>query len=157
MLFEDFVDILDLLSNPDKYKAKVKELIVYETAIKENIALGITAANVAEVQRKTDAMFKKAATAVEQAKTTADSIVAGATVVFNKRNTEVQEREVLAETAIAENKQMKADRQVAEQAFRVLEKQLNQKAKALQEQEDALRIAQAEVETRLAKLRTVMG
>lgn len=157
MLFEDFVDILELLSDPEKYKAKVKELTDRETSIKANIALGVTAANVVEIQRKADTQLKRATEALDQATKQADTLVAGATVAFNKRNADLQEREIVAETAIASNKQATADRLASEQAIRTLEKQLNTKALTLQAQAETLRLAQADVDERLTKLRTVMS
>ena len=157
MQFDDFLKVLDLLKDPAKYEAQVKELEARNQAIQDSIAqLGVVG-DVAKAKAKAEALANKAEALVASAQEQAAEIVANAQTAFDKRHAELKEREVVADQALADLRTIKSQTAARENELRAQEKQATALQEQLQKTRDELAAKQAEVDERLAKLRQVMG
>ena len=157
MQFDEFLSVIDLLKNPDKYAAQIAELNERQASIEESIkTLGVVG-DIAKARTKVQAQLDKAEATIQEAKEQAERIVADAGKVYEKKFAELKEREVSADQAIANYNAIKSqftsrdnELRQAEKATAILQAQLEQ-ARA------DLAAKQAEVDARLAKLREAMG
>jgi len=107
MQFDDFLKVVDLLKDPAQYEAKVAELQAREAAIQDAIKqLGVVG-DVSKAKAKADALVVKADAIVADATAQAQTIITGAQAAFDKRHTELQAREVVADQAMADYNTMK--------------------------------------------------
>lgn len=157
MQFDEFLKVLDLLQNPDKYAAQIAELTTRHEEIKTSIGHLNDRVNVAVTQATADKNLADAKEIVDKAKQEAQQILAKAQQAFDKRLADLQVRETAAEQAIQayqQSKQQWADRKAEHIAK---ENQLNAFQKQLDTVQQDLTKKQLEVDARLSKLRDVMG
>jgi DNA primase large subunit len=157
MQFDDFMQVLDLIKNPKDYEAKVKDLIAQQATIQSLIDELNVKGDVAKAQEQAATLVKQAQAKVEAANKQAAEIIAGAQAAFDKRNAELQVREVIADQKLADYNTMKANEAARNEALRQQEKQLSALQADLEDTKASLRVAQAEVDERLTKLRQAMG
>jgi multidrug resistance efflux pump len=157
MQFDDFMQVLDLIKNPKDYEAKVKDLIAQQKAIQDSIDELNIKGDIGKARDDANTLVKQAKAKVEAANKQAADIIAGAQASFDKRNAELQVREVIADQKFADYNTMKAQEAARNEALRVQEKQLSAMQADLESTKATLRSAQAEVDERLNKLRQAMG
>lgn len=155
--FTDFLEVFDLLKNPEKYESLLHQLIEHEKAIKDNIALSedVTDINTAK-QLAADAL-NEALAIKEEAKKEAAKIKAGQAAAYDKKFADLAAKQVVADQAIA-------DRKAMEIRLASREAELAERLRQLTKQEDALYATKManealnkELQERLEKLRSVMG
>ena len=100
MNFDEFMEIINVLGNPDVYNKKVAELKAYQKSIQENMDATVNIARLKELLANAattvaQANDLKVKAALEAAKTIADS-----TVVFNDRYAKLAEKELAAANAV---------------------------------------------------------
>lgn len=157
MQFEEFLSVIDLLKDTKKYEAKVAELKAREQAIQDSITqLGVVG-DVVKAKAQADATIVKAEDLLAKATKQAEQVLAGAQTAYDKRHTELQAREVVADQALANYNTIKNQLASREDALRAKEKEADALRAALQKQQEELSVKQVEVDERLAKLRQVMG
>ena len=156
-MYDDFLSVLELIKNPDLYKTKVDELIAREQAIQEAIKqLGIVG-DIDKARKKVEAQLASADKAVTDAKTLADKIVSDAQGVFDKRHEELKQREIVADQAIANYNTIKTQQMSRENDLRQAEKFVEQQKATVAKELLDVATKQAELDSRLEKLRQVMG
>lgn len=157
MQFDEFLSVIDLLKNPEKYAAQIAELQARNDAITESIkTLGVVG-DVAKAKAAAQAQADKAASLVDKANREAESILAGARTAYDKKFADLQKKEVAADQALADHNTMKSTFAARSDELRKAEKALEQAQKQLDADRADLASKQAEVEVRLAKLREAMG
>lgn len=157
MQFEEFLSVVDLIKNADKYSAKVAELQAREDAINESIKQLGEVKNLAKAKAAVALLQEQAQATVANANKEAMEILASAQTAYNDRHERLKSREVVADQALANYNTIKNQQAARENELRVKEKEVEALRSSLKAQEDTLRKAQAEVDERLAKLRQVMG
>lgn len=157
MQFDEFLSVIDLLKDTKKYEAKVAELKAREQAIQDSITQLNVVGDINKAQSKANAAVLKAEDMLSAASKQADQIIAAAQVVFDKRHTDLKEREMVAEQAISDYHAIKSQLASREEVFRSKEKAVESLREILQKQQDEFTAKHAEVDERLAKLRQVMG
>jgi peptidoglycan hydrolase CwlO-like protein len=157
MQFDDFMQVLDLIKNPKDYEAKVNELVAQQATIQSLIDELNIKGDIAKAQQQAETLVKKATAYVEDANKQAAKIIADAQAAFDKRNTELQAREVIADQKMADYNTMKNQEAARNEALRQQEKRLAAMQADLEDTKATLRTAQTEVDERLTKLRQVMG
>jgi chromosome segregation ATPase len=157
MQFDDFLKVVDLLKDPAQYEAKVAELQAREDAINAAIKQMGVVDNVLKAQAQADAKLAQAQAAVADATKQAQAIITGAQTAFDKRNTELQAREVVADQALADYNTIKNQLAFRSNELSQGEKSLNAARVQLQADLADLASKQQEVDARLAKLREAMG
>lgn len=157
MQFDEFLSVIDLLKNTTKYEAKITELKEREKAIQDATATYGIVGDVAKAQAKADALVAKAEDVLAKANKQAETIIANAQVVFDKRHAAIQVREVAADQALANYNAIKASFAARDNELRTAEKSVEAARKQLEAQSADLSIKQAELDGRLGKLRQVMG
>jgi hypothetical protein len=157
MQFDDFLKVVDLLKDPAQYEAKVAELQAREDAINAAIKQMGLGDDVFKAKAKADALVAKAEQAVSNATAQAQTIIIGAQAAFDKRHTELQAREVVADQALADYNTIKNQLVFRSNELSQGEKTLNAARVQLQADLADLASKQQEVDARLAKLREAMG
>jgi hypothetical protein len=157
MQFDDFLKVIDLLKDPAQYGAKVAELQAREDAINAAIKQMGLGDDVVKAKAKADALVAKAEQAISNATTQAQTIITGAQTAFDKRNIELQAREVVADQVMADYNTIKNQFAFRSNELSQGEKSLNAARVQLQADLADLASKQQEVDARLAKLREAMG
>jgi chromosome segregation ATPase len=157
MQFDEFLKVLELLQNPDKFKAAIEELQTRQAAVEDALAQLKLGQDIDKARKQVTKLQEQAQYSITAAETQAREIVSAAQAAFDKRHAEVQAREVVADQALANYNTIKSQWASREDALRQQEKQLNAAREQLNKDLDALREKQIEVDARLEKLRQVMG
>lgn len=157
MQFDDFLKVVDLLKDPAQYEVKVAELLAREAAIQASIEQMGVVGDVVKAKAKADALVAKAQAILDAATAQAQTILTGAQGAFDKRHTELQAREVVADQALADYNTIKGQFARRSDDLRSEEKTIIAAKAQLQADQADLATKQQEVESRLAKLREVMG
>lgn len=157
MQFDDFLKVIDLLKNPDSYKAQVDELTTRNQAIQDSIAQLNIGSDIAQARAAAQALNDQAQVMVAQATAQAADIIVGAQRAFDVKYAEIAVRELSADQALANYNSIKTQWTARDNDLRVAEKALATGQAQLQQDQSDLRIKQAEVDDRLSKLRQVMG
>lgn len=157
MQFDDFLKVVDLLKDPAQYEAKVAELLAREAAIQASIEQMGAVGDVFKAKAKADALVAKAQVILDDATAQAQTILTGAQGAFDKRHIELQAREVVADQALADYNTIKSQFAFRSDSLRSEEKVIAAAKAQLQADQADLATKQQEVESRLAKLREVMG
>ena len=157
MQFDEFLSVVDLLKDTNKYTTRVTELQTREKAIKDATEqLGIVG-DVAKAKQQVEALKEQAKAAIEVANTKAAKILTDAQTAYDKRHAELKEREVVADQAVANYNTIKASQISREDVLRHKEKEVDALRSSLQKQLEEVSTKQREVDERLSKLREVMG
>lgn len=156
-MYNDFMQVLDLIKNPDKYQAQLQVLMDKQQAIDASIAEMGVKGDIATAKQDAQSLVEQAKAIVEDAKSQATKIVTAAQTAFDKRNADLKDREIIADQKLANYNTMKATEAARNDALRQQEKQLAVMQKDLETQKATLATAQAEVDARLDKLRQAMG
>lgn len=156
-MYDDFLSVLELVKNPDKFQAKVDELIAHEKAIQEAIVQLNVVGDIDKARKKAEAMLAKAESIVAEANVQAEKILAGAASAYDQRHKELKEREVIADQAIANYNTIKAQQTQRENDLRASEKFVEQQKAAVAKELVDVAVKQAELDARLEKLRQAMG
>jgi DNA repair exonuclease SbcCD ATPase subunit len=157
MQFDAFLSVIDLLKDTKKYEDKITELKAREQAIQDSITkLGVVG-DIAKAKSKAESLLTSASDEVAKAKAEADKIVADARIVYEKRHSELQAREVVADQALANYNTIRNQLASREHELRTQEKAVEALRSVLEAQQAKLTASQLEVDERLAKLRGVMG
>ena len=157
MQFDDFLKVLDLLQNPDKYAAQIAELTQRHESIQVSIEHMNNRIAVAVTQEEADKNLAEAKKIVADAKEEAKKIVEKAGASFDKKLADLVVRETAADQAIQAHQNAKlmwAERKAEHIAK---ENQLASLRKQLDDGLADLAVKQAEVDARLNKLRQAMG
>jgi len=155
--FTDFLEVFDLLKNPEKYESLLRQLIEREKAIKDNIALSDDVSDINTAKQLAADALNEALAIKEEAKKEAEKIKAGQRAAFDKKFADLAAKQVEADQAISDKKAM-------EQWVRSREVEFAARAKELTAQENSLYTVKManeslnkELQERLEKLRSVMG
>ena len=157
MQFDEFLKVLDLLQNPDKYAAQIAELTQRHDSIQVSIEHLNSRIAVAVTQEEADKNLAEAKKTVADAKEEAKKITEKASASFDKKLADLVVRETAAEQAIQAHQNAKllwAERKAEHIAK---EKQLGDLRKQLDDGIAEMAKKQAEVDARLNKLRQAMG
>jgi chromosome segregation ATPase len=157
MQFEEFLSVLDLLQNPDKYAAKIDELTQREAGIKLSIEHINDRVDVAITHETANQALEDATKVLKEAKEQAQKLLATQQASFDKRLADLQVREIAAEQAMNTYRHSKQQWSQRAEEHRAKEEQLVNTQKQLEADRADLSSKQAEVEVRLTKLRQVMG
>lgn len=157
MQFTEFLEIFDLLKNPEKYESLLRQLIEREKAIKDNIALSDDVSDINTAKQLAADALNEALAIKEDAKKEAEKIKAGQRAAFDKKFADLAAKQVEADQAISDKKAM-------EQLLHSREAEFAARAKELTAQENyvyTVKVANEslnkELQERLEKLRSVMG
>lgn len=157
MQFNEFLDILDLIKNVDKYEAALKQLTDRKQQIEDAIAEYHVVGDIGKAKQAAEKQKVEAVALLEKAKEEAKTIVDTSRSVYDKRHDELKKREILAEQAITNYTAIQAQMISRENEFASKERSIETLRKTLQTQQDELSIKSREVDERLGKLRQVMG
>ena len=157
MNFDDFMDIVNVLGNPDAYAKKIAELKSYEQSIKNNIDASVDVSKLKTLLSAAAKSVDDAEQIKAKAVKDAEKIVADASVVYNARYAKLASYELSAANSIAEGNRIVADQSSREAGYREQEKSLVMQAQSLANDNLAIAGLQAELTERLNKLRSVMG
>lgn len=157
MQFDDFLKVVDLLKDPAQYEAKVAELTDREAGINAAIAELAEKSGIISTLEGAQKKLAESAAVLDDAKVQAQAIITGAQTAFDKRNTELQAREVIADQAMADYNTIKNQLAFRSNELSQGEKALNSARAQLQADLADLANKQKEVDARLAKLREAMG
>jgi len=157
MHFDEFLKVLDLLQNPDKYAAQIAELTEREESIKLSIEHLNARIDAAITQEQADAFLTESADVLAKAKVTAQDTIAKAQASFDKRLADLQVRETAADQAMQTFQNSKIQWAARKAEHIAKENELLNGRKQLDADLEDLRSKQAEVDARLNKLRQAMG
>jgi len=153
MNIKDFLDFIDFIKNVEKYEARVQVLKDENDRLETNIKLTSEVADIPRTKQLTEDLYASAKKELADAKEQAVDIKEKAKTVFDKRLAELTSREKAAEEKYQiATSTLKEAQELNSQLNATLQKQLQEfEARQLKLQE-----TQFEVDTRLAKLKSVM-
>jgi len=153
MNIKDFLDFVDFIKNVEKYEARVQVLKDENDRLETNIKLTSEVADIPRTKQLTEDLYASAKKELADAKEQAVDIKEKAKTVFDKRLAELTSREKAAEEKYQiATSTLKEAQELNSQLNATLQKQLQEfEARQLKLQE-----TQFEVDTRLAKLKSVM-
>ena len=153
MNIKDFLDFVDFIKNVEKYEARVQVLKDENDRLETNIKLTSEVADIPRTKQLTEDLYASAKKELASAKEQAVEIKEKAKTAFDKRLGELTSREQAAEEKYQiATSTLKEAQDLNSQLNSALQKQLAEyEARQIKLQE-----AQAEVDARLAKLKSVM-
>jgi len=153
MNIKDFLDFVDFIKNVEKYEARVQVLKDENDRLETNIKLTSEVADIPRTKQLTEDLYASAKKELADAKEQAVDIKEKAKTAFDKRLAELTSREKAAEEKYQiATSTLKEAQELNSQLNAALQKQLQEfEARQLKLQE-----TQFEVDTRLAKLKSVM-
>lgn len=157
MQLTELLDFIDLVKNPDKYEAKVNELIAYNKSIEANIQLTEDVSNIEKAKALTAQALTQATTQVETAKQEAKRLVDEARQQASKLVQTADERRIALETWASEIKTREDAYSVRNLALIKLEQDVADRSRQVEQDRASLTIQLQEVAERLDKLKSVMG
>lgn len=157
MKFDDFIDILNLLKNPEQYEKKVLELKKHEDEIKKNIGFSADLGKIEALKQKAEKLMSEAEAKLAKAELDAAKTVSDAKSVFDKRNLDLSVREQAATAAIQDAAMARAEKAQAMAEVKQRNKELDEKVAKLVADQMHVDELTAELNERLKKLRSVMG
>ena len=157
MQLTELLDFIDLVKNPDKYKAKVDELIAYNKSIEANIQLTEDVANIEKAKALTAKALTQATVQVDAAKEEAKRLVSEAQQAAAKLVKTADERRVALETWASELKAREESFTVRSASLTKLEQDVADRSRQVEQDRASLTIQLQEVAERLEKLKSVMG
>jgi len=153
MNIKDFLDFVDFIKNADKYEQRVQSLKDENDRLETNIKLTSEIADIPRTKALTEEMFLTAKQEVATAKETASDIKEKAKTVYDKRLADLVAREKDVENKAKEASSMLVE---ATSITQELNAGLRSQLSLAETKVKALEITQAEVDSRLAKLKSVM-
>jgi hypothetical protein len=157
MQLNELLEFIDLVKNPDKYKAKVDELIAYNKSIEANIQLTEDIADIAKAKTLTAKALTEALAQIDSAKIEAKRCVAEAQAQAAKLVSTADERRVALETWASELKTREESFTVRSAALTKLESEVADRSRQVEQDRASLAVQLQEVAERLEKLKSVMG
>lgn len=153
--FSQVAEFIDLVQNPDKYAKAVQQMEERQKSIKELISVAGKAQEIPNLHALAELKVKKAEEEakgiVENAKKLAETTLASARQVEKAAT----DKTVAAETAMTEAKSLKAKADQLMKDHQAASVVLQKQQDNLLEREEVLRKAEAEVNEKLAKLRSL--
>ncbi len=157
MQFDDFLKVLDLLQNPDKFAAQINDLTQRHTQIQDALIQVHARVDVAITQEQADQHLKDSANVLTQAKVDAETALSSAKRFYDKELSALEVRERAAEQAIQALASSKASWAQKAADHKVTQDAIDAAKAQLEKDQIELRSKQADVDSRLDKLRQVMG
>jgi uncharacterized protein YoxC len=157
MKIDEFLEVANLLANPQAYADKLNELKAYEESIKQNIQLGIDITNIESIKAETNQALDRAKQLVEDAQAKADAIISDAKTQIDQAISNINDQQAkLNDQAIAQKE--KEDHLLVRSTQLAAEEQL---VAGKKQELDALIATnldkQTDLDARIEKLKSVMG
>lgn len=156
-MYDDFLSVLDLIKNQDKYAAAVAELVARNQSIQDSIVQLNVVGDIDKAQKSAAFKNAQADQALLDAQVQANKIIADAQKAYDSKFADIQAREVVADQALANYNTIKNQLTGRENDLRQAEKLVEQQRVALDKALADTAAKQVELDARLDKLRQVMG
>lgn len=157
MQLNELLEFIDLVKNPDKYKAKVDELIAYNKTIEANIQLTEDIADIAKAKTLTAKALNEATAQIDAAKIEAKRCVADAQAQASKLVSTADERRLVLENWAGELKAREDSLILRSTSLAKLEADVADRSRQVEQDRASLTVQLQEVAERLEKLKSVMG
>lgn len=154
MNINDMLNFIDFIKDVDMYKKRLTALQDENARLETNIKLTAEVADIPRTKELTERLLNEARDTLKAAKTEAEEIKSKAKVVYDKRLAEVSAQETAASIALSDGR---AAYKEAQDLHKTLIADLKKQQIAVEQKQAQLDASQAEVNTRLEKLKAVMG
>jgi hypothetical protein len=156
MSFDDISTFLDLVSNPTKYQEALKSLQEEQAKLTAVIEATVKVGEIDKKQKQVDIKLSKADAILAEAEAQGKVLIENASKAYEAQVVAVVAREEAANKKMAEAVELKNAADATSAEFRATKKQQDIREANLLERERKLAEDQAELASRLEKLRGAM-